>query len=226
MRRFIAVLAAGLLAAGAALGDNESLLWLDAPVSDEDFHRVVACGVPPGQRCAEPMVFWPPAVRGNLTVAFRSMKGASSAPRRALLQQALDRAIRQVNGVGADLALVRDDDDPEPQITVWDSRFTDGEQYDIPREEIWDDMMEGARVHIWWDGDRHIYRGTIVIAADLAHEDFNSVMLEELVQSLGLLTDVEGSAYADISIFSETSNAVTRLRGQDAAAIRLHYPRE
>jgi hypothetical protein len=50
------------------------------------------------------------------------------------------------------------------------------------------------------------------------------VVLEELTQAMGLLTDIEGQAYADSSVFSETSNAVRRLSRQDRAALRLHYP--
>jgi hypothetical protein len=41
---------------------------------------------------------------------------------------------------------------------------------------------------------------------------------------MGLVTDVLSPAYED-SIFAEDGNSVTRLRGQDAAALRRHYPR-
>ena len=41
---------------------------------------------------------------------------------------------------------------------------------------------------------------------------------------MGLPTDIAGEAYRG-SIFSETGNSVVRLTGQDAEALRLHYPR-
>lgn len=215
-----------LLAAGAALADNESTVRLDQKVSDRDFHRAVACSARPGGRCRDTLAAWPAPQRRDLAVAFRSMEGASSGPRRAVLQQALNRAIREINGAGAGIRLRRADSAGDPAITVWDSAFTDGERYDLPEEDLRDDVMEGARVHIWWDGDHRITRGVILIAADLDLDDINSVMLEELVQSLGLLTDIEGDYYSTTSIFSQDSNAVTRLRGQDAAALRLHYPED
>jgi hypothetical protein len=64
----------------------------------------------------------------------------------------------------------------------------------------------------------------IAISADIQRREIASVVLEELVQAMGLVTDVVSPAYED-SIFSETGNSVTRLRGQDAAALRRHYPR-
>jgi len=45
-----------------------------------------------------------------------------------------------------------------------------------------------------------------------------------LVQAMGLPTDIESPAYTG-SIFAESSNSAVWLRGQDAAALRRHYPR-
>jgi hypothetical protein len=84
--------------------------------------------------------------------------------------------------------------------------------------------MEGARVYIWWNERREIEEAMIVISAGLAADAMESVVLEELTQALGFLTDLEGRAYAETSIFSETSNAVTRLLGQDRMVVRRHYP--
>ena len=50
-----------------------------------------------------------------------------------------------------------------------------------------------------------------------------SVVLEEVVQALGLLTDIRSPVYRR-SIFAEDSNSGIRLRGQDAMVIRRHYP--
>ena len=52
-----------------------------------------------------------------------------------------------------------------------------------------------------------------------------STVLEEVIQSLGLLTDIHNRYYHTRSIFSETGGGrVTKLRGQDAATLLYHYP--
>ncbi len=213
------------LAAGTAAAD--SFVQLDRRVSDEAFHRAVACAAEPEGPCREPMAAWPVPQRRALTVSLRAQGGEGANPRRAQVGQALDAAIGEINRAGADLHLVRLTDDTSALITLWDSNLREGEPILLPEEGLdGEALMEGARVEIWWDDRFRITRAVIVVAGDLASSDLRSVVLEELVQSLGLLTDLTGDAYADSSIFSESTNAVTRLHGQDAAAVRLHYPRE
>jgi hypothetical protein len=208
----------------SATARADTWVTLDVPVPDEDVWRAVACAAPLDGDCRETMAWWPAPMRQALPVAFRRMDDGPLTPRAAELSQALDHAIAEINAVGADIRLVRA---AEGAITFWDSTFVLGEPIILPAEEMtgWS-TMEGARVEIWWGDDQWIDRGVIVVAADLDAADFRSVALEELVQSLGLLTDLEGAPYALSSIFSETSNAVTRLAGQDAAVLRLHYPPE
>jgi hypothetical protein len=71
---------------------------------------------------------------------------------------------------------------------------------------------------------RRDHGAAIAISGDIQRREIASVVLEELVQAMGLVTDVVSPAYSD-SIFSENDNSTTRLRGQDAAALRRHYPR-
>ncbi|QBX99490.1 DUF2927 domain-containing protein [Rhodophyticola sp. CCM32] len=68
-----------------------------------------------------------------------------------------------------------------------------------------------------------ITAAAIAISRDIRRREIASVILEELVQSLGLHTDIASPAYRR-SIFSEESNSVTRLNGQDLTALRRHYP--
>ncbi len=222
MRRLALILA---LAATPARADT----WVtfDRPVDDRSFYRAVACAAPAGARCTDPLTRWSARDRRDLTVSLRLMDEGPRTPRRAAMSQAIDHAIREINATGADLRLVRVRDGLDAMIDVWDSRFREGDPIVMPSEDLRGEaLMEGARVQVWWDGDFTLTRAVILIAADLGTPDLRSVVLEEMVQSLGLLTDIEGEAYAETSIFSESSNAVTRLRGQDATAIRLHYPRD
>ena len=76
-------------------------------------------------------------------------------------------------------------------------------------------MALGAR-------DGAIAAAAVAVSMHLPRRVLRSVVLEEVVQATGLVTDVAGAAYGD-SIFHETGNDVARLRGQDAAAVRRHY---
>lgn len=215
------------LALGASPAAGDSFVRLDRRVPDAVFHRAVACAAPPGRDCTEPLVAWPAPDRRALTVALRSTEAKRPGPRQAQVGQALDQAIAEINGVGADLRLVRVADGSRAAISVWDSRLREGDPIVLPAEGLdGTAVMEGARVEVWWDGRRRITRAVIVIAGDLPATDLRSVVLEEVVQALGLLTDITGRAYAETSVFSEDANTVTRLSGQDAAVIRMHYPRE
>ena len=73
------------------------------------------------------------------------------------------------------------------------------------------------------DLDREIRRGVILISRDLRADEAHSVLLEELVQSMGLRWDIRDPAYRGRSIFDEDSNLVRRLSGQDRTALRMHY---
>jgi hypothetical protein len=68
-----------------------------------------------------------------------------------------------------------------------------------------------------------IQSAAIAISQDIRRREVASIVLEELVQAMGLPTDIRSPAYRD-SIFSEEGNSVVWLRGQDAEALRRHYP--
>lgn len=69
-----------------------------------------------------------------------------------------------------------------------------------------------------------ILSSTISMRSDLHHSIIQSIDLEELVQSLGQVMDIGSKYYRSKSIFSERANRIKRLKGQDAMAIRMHYP--
>jgi hypothetical protein len=69
-----------------------------------------------------------------------------------------------------------------------------------------------------------IVGATILISSDIPLFQVNSVVLEEVTQSLGLVFDIDNPAYDRRSIFSQERNSVTVITGQDAAILRLHYP--
>jgi len=85
-------------------------------------------------------------------------------------------------------------------------------------------ILGAALVTIWWDDSSHITEAVIVMAADLPMAEMAPVLLEELSQAMGLLTDIRNPVYDGISVFSEDSNLVDKLGPQDIAALRMHYP--
>ncbi len=192
-------------------------------VSDEAFYRMVACAAPPGGDCAKPFVWWPRERRLRLRVGIAQISEGFADYRFDVVDRSVDRAIAEINGAGAHLFLERAFEGPfdipiflvdAPQggeITGTGVADLDGSSISIGRVAL---RSRGAE----------ITGAAIAISADIQRREIASVVLEELVQSLGLVTDVLSPAYSH-SVFSEDYNSATRLRGQDAEALRRHYPR-
>ena len=96
--------------------------------------------------------------------------------------------------------------------------------YGTGNDEMDGVIIGAGLVHVRWNGDMAITQGTIALAADIPLSDAYPVLLEELTQSLGLLTDIKNPYYEDLSVFSEDSNSVTKLAPQDRMALLRHYP--
>lgn len=219
----LVLFAATLAMASPALADSQ--LVLDHRLPDADFYRAVSCGAAPWGLCEYRKVRWPAAVANNLKVKVAATQKRFARRHGRAGQNALAKAIAEINATDAGVHLGRVDAHEDAQIEVWFSDLAVGDPIVIPGAMIpHGDIMEGARVYVTWSDAREIDHAIIVVSASLAPDEIASVMLEELTQSLGFLTDLEGRAYAQTSIFSESSNAVTRLRGQDRMAIRRHYP--
>jgi hypothetical protein len=214
-----------LAVCAATAAAAESRVTFDRPVDDETFYRAVACGAPAGGDCAGPFVRWSPRDAADVVIAVGRTEPGFAAVHGRAGERALDRAIAEINGAGAALRLRRDDGARRPDIVVVFSDIAEGEEIlapdlRIPRGET----MGAAYVYLWWNDRRFLTRGAILVSRSIWPEEMGPVVLEELTQAMGLLTDIEGQAYADSSVFSETSNAVRRLSRQDRAALRLHYP--
>ncbi|MDG4648536.1 DUF2927 domain-containing protein [Roseibacterium sp. SDUM158017] len=192
-------------------------------VSDEAFYRMVACAAPPGGDCAKPFIRWPVERRLRLRVGIAQIAGTFASYRLDIVDQAIDRAIAEVNAAGAHLYLERAFEAPfdVPFYLIDTPQGGEISGTSVPE-------LDGSEIAIGRVALRSragvITGAAIAISADIQRREIASVVLEELVQSMGLVTDVLSPAYED-SIFSETGNSVTRLRGQDAAALRRHYPR-
>lgn len=219
--------AAVLLALALATPSGaQEFVELGQPVDDQDFYRAVACAAPPGRDCEKRFIRWAEDARSPLSVGFGTLTPALHAYQHRLYDQGLADAIAQINGLGADIWLELDPGAPQIAIHIIDT--APGEQI----EGTGNPMLDGntlplGMVAVRSDANGVIQEATIAISAKTRRRAIASVILEELVQSLGLMTDIRSPApeYRR-SIFSEDSNSGTRLRGQDAAAVLLHYPRD
>ncbi|MCV3272527.1 DUF2927 domain-containing protein [Roseobacter sinensis] len=196
----------------------------EGPLPDEDFYRLVACSAPPGGACKDPIVRWPAAVAANLTVGVVAVDPDFPTSRQALIRDALSNAIDEINAADVGLVLRRPPDGTRPDIAVHLVALTENARLDGSIDPELEGVEIGAGyVHVWWNSRAEITRAIILFARDIRREDIPSIVLEELVQAMGLLTDIDNRWYTTRSIFAENGNTLTRLQPQDIMALRRHY---
>lgn len=218
--RLLFALVFALVAFGARA---QEFITIPRVVSDEAFYRLVSCAAPPGGECAKPQIRWPEEDRLSLEVGIAQVDAGFAGYRLDLVDAAIDHAIAEINAVGAYLLLERSYESA-PDIALY---LVDTPQHGVITgtgvAEIDGEDLPIGRVVIRSLGGE-IQSASIAISRDIQRREIASVVLEEIVQALGLTTDVQSPAYGH-SIFNENANRVVRLRGQDAEAIRRHYPR-
>ncbi len=194
-------------------------------ISDEAFYRLVACAAPPGGACAKPFIRWPEQRRLSLRVGIMGTALTFPDYKLDLVDAAIDEAIEEINGAGAALFLERAyEGEGDIDIPLYLVETPQGGRLSgtgVPE-------LDGSEIAIARVAIRSragvIQTAAIAISQDIRRREIASVVLEELVQALGLPTDIASPAY-DRSIFAENANSTVWLRGQDAAALRQHYPR-
>ncbi len=218
------LLLAGLLGSGASAAE-EDFLVTSGKLSSEDFYRLVSCRALPGGPCTVDPVRWSPSRAQNLAVGFAPVP--SNYPPQMIRRRtaAVDHAIAEINAAGAALNLRRARKGEAPDITFHLAPVREGDAIEGTGLAGVDGQVIGAAlVTIWWDEGEDLAEAVIVMAANLPLSDVGPVVLEELTQAMGLMTDIRNPAYDGISVFSEDSNSVTRLGPQDREALRRHYP--
>jgi len=215
-RAFLAAILPAPLAA-------QEFIRVERTLSDEEFYRLVACAAPPGGACAKPLVRWPEERQLALRVGIAGFSPTFPGYKFDLVDEALDAAISEINSAGARLHLERRFGGPF-DVPIY---LTDAPEGGLI-EGTGNSQIDGSEIAIGRvvlrSRGSEIVEAAIAISRDISRREIASVVLEELVQAMGLPTDIAGEAYAN-SIFSETGNSVVWLRGQDAEALRRHYPR-
>jgi hypothetical protein len=205
-----------------ALARDIDAVNTSGPLSDSDFYHLAACGAAPGGDCKGPYVRWRAS---SVTVALLPAERGFPGKRQSQLSQALDQAIAQINGARAGIRLKRRDaQGAEAQIVVTPTAFVSGERTHGLTNVTSGAQMGVGYMSIYWSTNRRITRAGIAIAADIEPGEMDSVVLEELFQTLGFVFDIDNAAYEGVSILSETSNDTTTITGQDRTILRMHYP--
>ncbi|KUF08793.1 DUF2927 domain-containing protein [Pseudoponticoccus marisrubri] len=194
------------------------------PLDDDSFYRLVACAAPPGGACTKRLIRWPATrpLRVGLARIDRAYLGGKQNRARA----ALTRAVQYLNAAGAGIALTEVPEGAETDIAIY-LVDTDGSAPIAGTGIAGLDgaTVPGARVVVWSRPDtRRILRARIVFSTRLPIQHYESAMLEEITQALGLLTDIRNPHYEGVSIFSQDSNASKTLGAQDIMVLRRHYP--
>lgn len=190
------------------------------PLSDAELYRLVTCGAPPGGACRAATLRWP---RSPLTLRVAASDDPVPPGFEARLQRAAARAITQINGTGAGIALDLTDAD-SADITIRPTALAEGTELAEVPGFSGTGIMGVGYMTVWSDETDAIVEAVILISTEITEDDLPSVMLEEITQALGFRFDIEGPTYEGVSILSQTSNATVTIEGQDAALLRLHYP--
>jgi len=188
------------------------------PLDDTAFYRLVACAAPPNGPCAKPFYRWE---KTTLTVGIveRAPPFLGGKVKRA--EAAVMRAVQQLNAVGMGLELNLSEVTPNIAIHL----------LDIPRGAVIADprllrgkTMANAITALDVQGST-ITGAAIGFSSTLPIRQYESVMLEEITQALGLLTDIRNPYYQTRSILSQNAdNSLKTLGEQDRMALIHHYP--
>ncbi|MCW1950010.1 MAG: hypothetical protein KIH44_001395 [Octadecabacter sp.] len=194
----------------------------DGPLTDGEFYGVVSCAATPGQGCNAPIVRWDQQV---VTVAFEPMAPSYPTDLAREFDRLLDISILQINAAAPGLTLrrVAKSQSAHVRLFLQPIRFGDavrGTGY----PEMDGTLIGAALVQVYWDDDLKLTEALIAFAADIPINQAGPIMLEELTQAMGLMTDIRDPYYETRSIFSEDSNSVAKLGVQDRTALRFHYP--
>jgi hypothetical protein len=224
MKNVLSALVAFLISVGPSVAYDA--VYTPRKLSDDEFYSVAACNAPVGGSCRAPIVSWSRATARSLGIAVTVSGGASGdAASVAAIQTATARAIAEINrtGAGVQLSVVS-----KSRANIVLEIVTPAEMAKYVRRSgsssVGDQGADGFST-IWWDNSRQIKKGEVKISLAVPDHGVNSVVLEEIFQALGFVTDVSGAPYNGVSILSESSNAVTTISGQDRMLLLRHYPR-
>ncbi len=189
-------------------------------LSDEAFYRLVACAAPLNEPCAKPFYAWPKAV---LTVGIVQNDQPFLGGKKKRAEAAVVRALQHLNAVEMRMELRPSNRNPDIAIHLIDTAR--GEIIRLKAGHLLNGLtMANAITALDVDG-AVISGASIALSRTMPIRQYESVMLEEITQALGLLTDIENPYYQSRSILSQhADNSLKTLGEQDKVALIRHYP--
>jgi hypothetical protein len=202
----------------------QDFIVTDGPLSDHDFYHLVACSADPAGPCREEIVRWSASDAANLTFAIATPTNGFPKWLRTAVTDSTIRAAHEISASSPHLNLRRIQKPTNADIIIYPQNIRAHDRIlPIGRAGVDNEPIGAAHVQIWWNSRKEITEAAIVLAADIPPDQVYPIILEELTQSLGLLTDIRNPYYETRSVFSEDSNAVQKLGTQDIVALRSHY---
>lgn len=189
-------------------------------MEDTAFYRLVACAAPPEGECAKPFYKWN---KTDITVGIIQRPPAFLGGKLKRAEASVVRAVQRLNATGMGITLRLDEADPDIQIHL----------LDIPRGQkitsscrplLNGRIMANAITALDVDGTT-INGASIGFSNTMTIRQYESVMLEEITQALGLITDIQNPYYRSRSILSQNAdNSLKTLGEQERMALIRHYP--
>lgn len=228
IRSIIIGAAISLTIAGAAFARDHT--FSNGKLTNDQFYKAVTCKAKVDGPCQEKPARWPSFLSNQLTVGLAQVQRGTSRQQEAVVRKALQDSVDMINASGANVKL----------------RYVSGRKAHRtwikvhiikphgPKNVIKGVSLKGmnglkaqnARTKIYANKDHRIARAGITISNTLTDPvQLRAIVLEELVQSLGLMWDIENPYYNTRSIFSQSGpDNLIQIKGQDKAVLQRHYP--
>lgn len=190
------------------------------PLEDAAFYRLVACAAPPGGPCGKPFYKWD---KLQITVGITQRDRVFLGGKLKRAEAAVVRAVQRLNAVGMGLTLTQNDGAPDISVHLLDTArgatITASDATILNGQTI-------ANAITALDVQGGIITGAAIgFSTTLPIQHYESVMLEEITQALGLITDIQNPYYRTRSILSQgADNSLKTLGFQDRMALIRHYP--
>lgn len=208
------------LALFAGSAQAQDFVRSNGPLEDTAFYRLVACAAPPQGPCAKPFYRWD---KPDLTVGILTRTPPFLGGKMKRADAALVRALQYLSAVEMGLRLRQNDASPDIVIHLLDTAR--GETISGSNTLLDGLTMANAITALDVDGNT-ITAAHIGFSNTMTIRQYESVMLEEITQALGLITDIENPYYQSRSIFSQSAdNSLKTLGIQDRMALIRHYPK-
>lgn len=189
------------------------------PLDNEAFYRLVACAAPPMSNCAKPFYRWK---KTTITVGIIQRDPAFLGGKLKRAEAAVVRALQRLNTVGMGIRLTAG---TSPDITIHLLDIARGEKITNSTASLLNGLTMANAITALDVEDSTVTGAAIGFSNTMTIRQYESVMLEEVTQALGLITDIQNPYYTTRSILSQNAdNSLKTLGIQDTMALIRHYP--